>query len=204
MIRESDFTSKDVGRRGTSWDVVRVLVGLVLVLAAVSKLHRLLTHDVVAATDWLSSPQSHGIAVGGEIALGVWLLSGEYGQWSRRAAIVVFSAFAVASFARAVAGERSCYCFGVVATTPWLVGAMDVVIVSYLLRHRPNGDWSKPTRAYQRIATAAACAVSLTAGLGMAVAYQPGGQLLAVEGETIELPCSSRTLIEWNGDCIRL
>ena len=108
-------------RRITSYGVLRVFLGLVLLTAAGLKVHWLAT-ERFWGTGFLESRPFPAVVVVFEWLLGVWLLADLYPRAAWAAAAGAFSCFAVASAWMGVRGESSCGCFGQVNISPWLIG----------------------------------------------------------------------------------
>jgi hypothetical protein len=102
----------------SAYDVVRVALGLLLLVAAALKAHQLATQPL-PERDLLSSRWVLVLWVEAEIALSLWLLSGLVRRAGWAAALVCFSLFSVVTLHKALAGETSCGCFGVVEVSPW-------------------------------------------------------------------------------------
>lgn len=122
--------------RFCAYDVVRVVLGLVLLTAAALKAHQLATGAVIAGenfdSEWLISG---AILVEGLLAL--WLCAGVLPIWGWRFALFCFSLFSVISFAKGLAGAQTCGCFGDVETSPWGTLILDAVAVFALACCRP-------------------------------------------------------------------
>jgi hypothetical protein len=168
----------------TSADVVRILLGLLLLAAAALKGHQLLTAPVTGR----SVLESRGFLVAlveVEFLLGVWLLSGLFRRAAWWAALACFSAFAPVALFKALSGERDCGCFGAVEVNPWLTAALDAAAVAALLafRPRPTPDRRPGGQALHAAAAAAlAAAVAVPSSIAMArsapAAVSAGGDLL--------------------------
>lgn len=120
------------------YTVVRVVLGLLLLLAALLKGHQLATEPF--ARTGLPGPRWLGVAlVEFEFLLGVWLLSGFAAKAASALATLGFCAFVCVSLFKAIAGEESCGCFGKVAMSPWVSVAISVsAVVSLLLVPGPT------------------------------------------------------------------
>ena len=96
--------------------LVVMMLGLVLVLAAVLKGQSLLTTPPTGFVDslWLNIAR-----VEAEFLLGLWLFSGLYPGKARYATLGAFGIFAVVALANGVNGAESCGCFGTVEVSPW-------------------------------------------------------------------------------------
>jgi hypothetical protein len=117
--------------------VVRILLGVLLLVAAALKAHGL-TLDPLSQESFLASPRLLVATIEMEILLGLWLLSG----WAARGAWVValgfFAILAGVSLYLALAGQASCGCFGQLAVSPWAAFGLDIAAVAALLIWRPG------------------------------------------------------------------
>lgn len=86
----------------------------------------------------LFSPRLEVATIEIEALLGLWLLSGWSERAGRLAALAFFVILASASLFMALAGQRSCGCFGPIAVSPWLAFAFDVSAVGALATCRPS------------------------------------------------------------------
>lgn len=122
--------------RGRGAEVLRVVLGLLLLTAAALKSHGLAL-DPLAEDSFLSSPRLQIATIQVEVLLGLWLLSG----WMRRVAWVVaigfFGVMALVSFSLVTEGQESCGCFGRLTVNPWVTLALDVTCVAALAVWRP-------------------------------------------------------------------
>lgn len=118
-------------------DVVRYVLGAILLVAAGLKAHELAMEPQVSAgvleARWLLIA-----VVEGEILFGIWLVAGTYGRWSWAVATTCFAVFACVSVYKALSGETSCGCFGRFAVNPWYTLVLDVCAVAALARWRPK------------------------------------------------------------------
>jgi hypothetical protein len=76
-----------------------------------------------------------GIA-GGELLLGLWLLSGAAASRARQVALVTFLVFTAVAAWKTIAGDSSCGCMGRVETKPWHMLIVDTAVVLLLWRVR--------------------------------------------------------------------
>jgi len=166
------------------YDLVRVILGMILLTAAGLKGYQLAT-EPVPDTGILDSRWFLIAVVEFELLFGLWLLANLRPRWTRRAAVLCFGLFAAVSLYKALSGTASCGCFGRVAVNPWYTFTLDTVAVLALLRWRPAGMASSmlvPSRAFALRSTAVTLAW-LSVGLPAAVAmgtYQPA--VLAEDG----------------------
>ena len=127
------------------FDVVRIVLGSVLVVASFLKGFDLLT-DPLAGHDFLGPRWLLIVLVGFEWGLGLWLLAGFHPRLTRWVAIACFAVFAGTTLTMALAGESSCGCFGRVRVSPWLTLSFDLAAVGALLSFPPNelarGKWT--------------------------------------------------------------
>jgi hypothetical protein len=116
---------------------VRVLLGLVLLTAAVLKLSGL-NVTAVPRAGWFAKPQVQGIAAEWKLVLGLWLLSGAYQPGAWLAAVGTFLAFAGVSGYFGWTGVANCGYFGVIRTSPWTAFGVDMAALALLVIFRPD------------------------------------------------------------------
>lgn len=163
---------------------LRMILGLVLLLAAGLKAHQLATQPVVGS-GLLSSRAVLIVELECEIILGVWLLSGVFARLAWLVTTASFVAFSFITYSKAVQGEASCGCFGVVTVSPWITLVMDILAVSALVTLR-RGFWQSLPAARMRLRLATAClgVVALGAPAAMAAmsfkaaVIDPAGQII--------------------------
>lgn len=124
-------------------DAVRIVAGLVLLVAAGLKGYQLSTEPLLPMSG-VDSRWFLNCVVEFELLFGVWLLSGLARRWSTLAAVACFGFFACISIYKALSGAESCGCFGTLTINPWYTATLDVTIVSLLLHSRP---WA-PSRSH--------------------------------------------------------
>ena len=78
-------------------------------------------------------------AIEWELLLGLWLVAGSYYRAAWLFGLLTFSAFAAVGTYFGFNGHTSCNCLGAVATRPWVMVALDVIVLVALLRTRPGG-----------------------------------------------------------------
>ncbi len=128
-------------RGRTGYDVVRIVLGLLLLVAAGLKGHELATSPV-AGTGLLDSRWFLIGVVEFELFFGLWLLAGIYPRWTWAAALSCFCLFASVSLWKAISGDASCGCFGKVPVDPWYTFTLDALAVAALFRFRlASGRW---------------------------------------------------------------
>ncbi len=106
----------------------RMAVGLLLLCAAVLKAWQF-THSLVTPAGLERLIGFIPALIGWEVFLGLWLISGIFGNAVRWAAIAGFSLFACYALYEAVSGYASCGCFGQVPVNPWFTVGLDAAVV---------------------------------------------------------------------------
>jgi hypothetical protein len=124
-------------------DVVRLLVGALLLAAAALKGHELATGPVVEQ-GLLTSRWFLTIAVEFELALGLCLLGGLWKRAVRAVALACFVGFAGLTAYKTWHGDASCGCFGRVSIPPQYTLVLDVAVVVALLAWRPRREELRP------------------------------------------------------------
>jgi hypothetical protein len=113
------------------------LVGLVLLLAAGLKVYAALAgpgpESGYLGSRWLQIALAEYEAV-----LGAYLLLGLARKVTWLLAVATFVAFFCFSLIKALSGEQSCGCFGVVPVPPWLTATVDLAILAGLGWTRPR------------------------------------------------------------------
>lgn len=110
---------------------VPALLGLLLIAAALLKALHLATNPVLETGLF----ESRWFQIGWvefELLFGGWLITGWHPRPTRVAAMILFAALAGLSFAKAVAGESDCGCFGEITVNPWMMFLLDVAAVGAL------------------------------------------------------------------------
>jgi hypothetical protein len=125
-------------REFTGYDVVRIVIGLILLIAAGLKTHQLFSEPVLE-TSLLDSRWFLIYIVAFELLFGIWLLSGLASRKSWLLAVMCFSCFFFVSLYKVSSGQASCGCFGAVPIPPWATACFDVATVVALL-------WLAPVR----------------------------------------------------------
>ena len=120
----------------SGYDVVRILMALVLLIAAGLKCHQLATEPVIAHSI-LDSRWLLMATVEFELLFGFWLLANILPRLSRFAALGCFSAFTCVSLYKALSGYATCGCFGTVPVNPWYTSTLDLAFVVSLVICRP-------------------------------------------------------------------
>ncbi len=161
------------GVRVAGYDVVRIVLGLVLLTAAGLKGHQLAT-EPVPGTGLLTSRWFLIGVVEFELFFGLWLLFALYPRRTWQAALLCFSGFACVSLYKALSGEATCGCFGRVPVNPWYRFMLDTAAVTALLRWPPRGvyqlAWSENGTGPLSIRALGLMAAWLALGVPAAVA----------------------------------
>jgi hypothetical protein len=116
--------------------LVRMALGLFLLVAAGLKAHSLAT-DPLSQDAFFASPRLLIATIEVEIVLGLWLLSGWFVRAAWVTALGFFGVLAGVSLYLALAGQRSCGCFGQVTVSPWATFSLDIAAVAALALWRP-------------------------------------------------------------------
>jgi hypothetical protein len=111
---------------------MRIVVGLLLVTAAVLKAGQLIDDPTAALTislgGWVLP-----IQVGVELGFGLLVLSGIFWRRVCWVALILFAAFSAYSLFLVFGGAASCGCFGPIEVHPWWTFMLDVAILVGLL-----------------------------------------------------------------------
>jgi hypothetical protein len=118
------------------WKLVSRSLAILLLAAAFFKMNGL-GFETVASRGIFSGPEFQIALVEVEIILGIWLLWGKNPVGAWLVSLVLFSAFAAASFYQGWIGEASCGCFGRVSVNPWITFGLDLVVLAALVVGRP-------------------------------------------------------------------
>lgn len=165
--------------------VVRTALGVLLLLSAGLKAHGLFSGSL--ADSPLSSPRLQAATIELELVIGLWLLSGM--PAARWGAIGLFSLFTIVSLYLALAGQRSCGCFGRVTVNPWITFALDLGAVLALLASASTAQgvslfphWGP--MAFRTMVGVIAF-VAIIAGAFVAASPQPADALARLRGELV-------------------
>ncbi len=130
------FRTKLIGFRVAGYDVLRIVLGSILIVAAGLKCYQL-GSGPVAESGLLTSRWFLIVVVEFELLFGLWLLAGSSPKLTWCLSIFCFLMFACVSLYEGICGRSNCWCFGNVAVDPRATFALDVVLVAALLRWRP-------------------------------------------------------------------
>ncbi len=124
--------------------LVPLIVGFVLVGAAILKAHRLLTDG----SDFPGGLASHLVLIEAELLVGLTLFFAIQLNLVRIAALALFAIFLVAALWQGFAGAQSCACLGKLEVHPWIMAGLDVCVLGVLWFWKPDCA-SDSTRAYR-------------------------------------------------------
>lgn len=161
------------------FDVVRIAVGLLLIIAAGLKAYGLWTVPGAHQVLW-------AVLVFAESSLGLALLAGLWPHVIRWVAAAAMAGFTVVAVASALRGAADCGCFGPVAVHPWLTAALDAVALAALLLTRPAPEPPAAPSAGRRLAVVLVLSGGLALPASLLLAAQQPGTLDedgAIEGQ---------------------
>jgi hypothetical protein len=122
----------------SGFTVVRILLGILLIVAAGLKLLDR-SPDPLARAGWIFSPHWHLAAIEAEAILGIWLLTGAVPRLLWLVALLCFCLFASVNLYLGIEGQPSCGCFGAkLAISPWYALVLDLAAVASLVWWRPR------------------------------------------------------------------
>jgi hypothetical protein len=125
----------------SGYDVLRIIMAIVLLVAATLKTYELATRPVLG-NSLLDSRWLLMAVVEFEFFFGLWLLAGHNPKPTWAAVLALFCLFTSISLYKALAGYASCGCFGPISVNPWYTATLDTAIVISLLFWRPNSQES--------------------------------------------------------------
>ncbi len=106
---------------------VRVLLGVVLLVAALLKGHLLMGRAEMWTWSWDAAE------VFFEIGASVWLFSMKWPSGTWWGTLGCFGCFGAVATTKLLAGDSNCGCFGSVPTPPWVALGIDVLAIALLL-----------------------------------------------------------------------
>ncbi|MDD5326262.1 MAG: hypothetical protein PHY02_00425 [Phycisphaerae bacterium] len=119
--------------------VIIVVTGLVLIIAAILKIHQLLTEPIISKGFW-ESWEFFLIQIPLELGLGIWLVCGLFKKAAWMLAVLAFGLFIAVTLQKALSGAESCGCFGMVKVNPWItLSIVDIPLFLGLIIFRPKG-----------------------------------------------------------------
>ncbi|MCY2929460.1 MAG: hypothetical protein NTV86_08185 [Planctomycetota bacterium] len=155
---------------GRGYDILRLLVAAVLLVAAGMETYRLATEPPTRGDLFLTRWAPAGW-VEAEIFLGVWLVTGVYRRAGWAVVLACFGTFCGVTLAKGLRGEASCGCFGAVPVNPWYTFVLDAAVVTALLTFRPKpGRNEGAARARWRAIEGLGAFVVLGAAAGLGIA----------------------------------
>ena len=163
------FRTKLIGFRVAGYDVLRIVLGSILIVAAGLKCYQL-GSGPVAESGLLTSRWFLILVVEFEFLFALCLLVGVCRHLVWMGAVACFAVFACVSCYKAVSGDASCGCFGAVRVSAWWTFCSDAVALLALLRLRPeNHEITGGTRllaSRMRTVLLATIAVAIAAPAG--------------------------------------
>lgn len=123
--------------RSRAFAVIRVVLGTLLLAAAALKIYGW-SVSTVPPVGWFSTPSAQAAAIGWELLLSLWLLSGVVPAGSWLAAVVTFVLLAGISGYLGWIGQATCDCFGAIQASPWFAFAVDLMALLMLLSVGPS------------------------------------------------------------------
>jgi uncharacterized membrane protein YphA (DoxX/SURF4 family) len=125
-----------VSNRG--WRVMRIFIGILLLVAAITKAHQLATVPSLG-TGILEARWFNIFVVQFELLFGIWLFVGLMPRLTWLASLACFVVFATVSAWKWISGSESCGCFGTVQVYPAWTLLLDLVVIGLLIVFRPKG-----------------------------------------------------------------
>lgn len=166
---DTNGKTEAVSDRG--WHVVRVVVALVLLVAAAAKCHQCCTGPIpgtgVLSARWFVICLVEAEWLG---TVGLLLLAGILAKPAWAAALACFGAFTLVSLSKGLMGEATCGCFGRWELNPFITATMDAVIVASLLRWRPK----QAVADFRQVFARATCVLVVWVAVGVPAAYAMG------------------------------
>jgi hypothetical protein len=171
-------------RSPIAWRVLRTVLGLLLLTAAVLKLSQ--RHFTpIPELGWFATPIIQIAVAEWEIILACWLLSGSAPAESSLAALFTFAAFGTASLYLALQGQANCGCFGEVKTSPWTAVAVDAIITCALVIMRTQRPLQWTSLRAVQFPTALAIMLTVITATGATVYGTPDAALRRLRGDEI-------------------
>lgn len=183
------------------WHVVRLVVALVLFVAAATKCHQYCTGPI-PGTGLFSAKWFVICLVEAELlgSLGLLLLAGVIPKPAWSAALACFSIFTFVSLAKGLMGEASCDCFGHPEMNPFLTATLDLAIVASLLYWRPKG--ASGAEICHRL-TRVAVALVIWMAVGIPAGYAMTSCMTTILSDAGEIASDGKTVVlqpeKWSG-----
>ncbi|HVC92230.1 MAG TPA: MauE/DoxX family redox-associated membrane protein [Pirellulales bacterium] len=165
------------------FNVVRMALGFVLLIASAFKAHQLFSDAAGGgALSWTHMPVVAATVV--ELVLGSFLLFSRCETWTWRVAVALFAVLSVVALHKFLSGERSCSCLGSLDVPPQYTFGFDLIAVGALLLFRPTVSARDPS--IQISVSVGVCAIAAACAIGVvqfgsaraAIAYCQGYKLL--------------------------
>lgn len=169
------------------YNYVRWIVAAVLLVAAALKTHGLWTAPTPTATIVASNIfQILLIEIEMGVAIALWM--NRYALLAHWGAVGLFTVFSVFAFVQAVAGARSCACFGRLALHPWLAVLLDTGVLALLFLKKPAAIVRQEGRTNRWLAVCALGAYfAFPLGLLALAPDRPLGRRLSASVSNLEL-----------------
>ncbi len=120
--------------------IIMTVAGVMLIVAAGLKTQQLLTEPILSKGFW-ESWLFFVIQIPLELGLGIWLCCGLFKKAGWLLGTIGYGCFCGLTLYKAVTGQASCGCFGMVQVNPWITFAtIDVPLFVLLLIFRPKGE----------------------------------------------------------------
>jgi len=172
------------GVRVTGYDVVRVVLGSLLLVAALLKGYQLATDPLLSLASrpsslapWLSAILDSRwfliAVVEFELLFGLWLIAGLCPRQTWFAALACFALFACVSLYKALSGESTCGCFGKVPVNPWHTLGLDCAALAALAGWRPSHNGSTVAPRSSHLARKALTLLTIWLCVGAPVGLAP-------------------------------
>jgi hypothetical protein len=177
---------RGIVRRLTGYDVVRIVLGSLLLIAAGLKAHQLATEPVLS-TGLLDSRWLLMATVELELLFGLWLLGNIWPKPTWAMALACFGLFTCVSLYKALSGDANCGCFGRVSVNPWYTATLDLSAVFSLLLWRPKGRESVIPLHFGRLPRQAVAVLAVWLCVGLPAALAMGSYTDATLSEAGEI-----------------
>lgn len=123
---------------GGSPRIARIAVGLILLAAALLKMHAQMLTAKPSPQTTLDMAGFQVLAALAEFALGSGLILGLWPAMMTRISIALFTTFACVSLIKAIGGTKSCGCFGALRISPWYTAMLDMSAFAALIVFKPT------------------------------------------------------------------
>ena len=125
------------------YDVFRVMLSIVLIVAASLKAYQLMTEpSLMIGSGWfnglLSSRLIKTLEIVFELIFGIWLLIGLYPNITRKVTIGFLISLLIVALYKTFDGSSTCGCFGKIEVNPWYMVIFDITNIFLLLYLKPK------------------------------------------------------------------